>query len=194
MFRARPLTRAGSDAQPGGPTRKAYPFLRKPMMTRIRRPLAYPFLRPSPQKRVRMHTIGDGLPRICPPPFRPRHPPRTRFCDSREAASSKAYPFLRRSTQKWVRPHQRQRPPPSQKWVRLKQASIRQAFGKQAFFPAETGTARGQAAPQHIAPSPRSGAFSDESCDTARPLPPLSQTTSTTGPQNRVRPKFPRNS
>lgn len=66
-------------------------------------------------------------------------------------------------------------PPPSQKWVRRMHVSIRQAFGKQAFFPAETGTARGPAAPRHITPSPHSGAFSDESCDTAGPLPPRSR-------------------
>lgn len=103
MLHARPAARAGRDDQPGGPAGKAYPFLRMRMMARIRRPLAYSFLRPRPQKRVRMHTIGDGRSRICPPPSRRRYPPRTRFCDPGKAASSKAYPFLRHSTQKWVR-------------------------------------------------------------------------------------------
>ncbi|CAH0443119.1 hypothetical protein LMG9673_03937 [Ralstonia pseudosolanacearum] len=187
MFRAHPAARASRDDQPSKPTGKAYPFLRMPMMARIRRPLAYPFLRPRTQKRVRMHTIVDGRPRICPP-FPAAIPAAYPFLRSQRSGKQQSVPISAAQHAEMgtlqhaagsaetgtVSPAPTS--PPSQKWVRQKQASVRQAFGKQAFFPAESGTALGPAAPRHSTPPPQSGAFSDESCDAARPLPPRCRT------------------
>lgn len=182
MLHARPAARAGRDDQPGGPAGKAYPFLRMRMMARIRRPLAYSFLRPRPQKRVRMHTIGDGRSRICPPlpggdtrrvpvsatPEKRQAAKRTHFCGTaRRNGYASTCSRLRRNGYGFSSVNA-----PTFAEMGTPDASVHTpSLWETSLFPAETGTARGPAAPRHITPSPHSGAFSDESCDTAGPLP-----------------------
>ncbi len=182
MFRAHPAAPTGRDNQPGGPMRKTYPFLRKPMMTRIRRPLAYPFLRPRTQKRVRMHTIGDGRPRICPPlprgdtrrvpvsaiPEKRQAAKRTHFCGAaRRNGYASTCCRLRRNGYGLASANA-----PTFAEMGTPEASVHTpSLWETSLFSRRNGYGPRPGGPSTQHTSPAMGAFSDESCDAARSLP-----------------------